>query len=68
MNNAISDKQSAAIWLPRSETSSSSKSNINDDCPYSREQLTALIALQHIDELGPVSLSLLLAKAGSIDA
>ena len=68
MNNAIPDKKTAAVWLPRSHTSSSSKSNIIDDCPYSREQLTALIALQHIDELGPVSLSLLLAKAGSIDA
>jgi len=67
MNNCISDKNTD-IWLPRSYTSSGNKSNIDDDCPYTREQLTALIALQNIDELGPVSLSLLLAKAGSIDA
>jgi DNA processing protein len=68
MKHAIPDKKTAAVWLPRSRTSSGNNSNIDSDCPYSREQLTALIALQYIDGLGPVSSSLLLAKAGSIDA
>ena len=67
MNNSVPDKKTTPVWLPHSYTSAIHQSNIDNDCPYSREQLTALIALQNIDELGPVSLSLLLAKAGSID-
>ena len=68
MNNTIPNKSPSPLWLPRRFQASDHASNIVDDCPYSREQLTALIALQHIEALGPVSLSLLLAKAGSIEA
>ena len=68
MNNVIPNKTPNPLWLPRRFQGSDHASNIVDDCPYSREQLTALIALQHIEALGPVSLSLLLAKAGSIEA
>ena len=68
MNNVVSGKPADSIWLPRHDISSLSRPVPDDLCPYSREQITALIALQHIDELGPVNLSLLLAKAGSIEA
>ena len=64
MNDAVPDKSPHNIWLPRCNTPAKN----DDGCPYSREQLTALIALQHIDQLGPLNLSLLLEKAGSIEA
>ena len=64
MNDAVPDKSPHNIWLPRRNTPPTN----DDGCPYSREQLTALIALQHIDQLGPLNLSLLLEKAGSIEA
>lgn len=68
MNDAIFDNPARDFWLSRQHTSAQNCPASDELCPYSREQLTALIALQHIDELGPANVSLLLAKAGSVDA
>jgi hypothetical protein len=41
-------------------------SAIDSPCPQRLDELTGLVALQQIEQLGPIGIAALLAKAGTV--